>query len=304
MLLTARTNTLPNSNKTNVSTCSYCGLQNPEKATACAGCGTKFPDLPLPVKEGTERPGTPPSEAGACPPARWSERRVRGFELGLVLFVAFAGPVFLSGYVLLSGEPFQEMSAGSMKWIYSILHELGALGVLAYVLFRNSAWVSSLGLRWSARSAAASLPLAIVGLISCQICYLALYGIVFAASSHGLQRPDIASKLLDPRVSVAAVVMIVVNGFYEELIVRAYLMTEIKWLSNSTLLAIVCSVALQTAYHFYQGIPTALSYIGLFLVMSVYYSRTNRILPVILAHILIDLSSVVIYALKTNSRGG
>jgi membrane protease YdiL (CAAX protease family) len=90
----------------------------------------------------------------------------------------------------------------------------------------------------------------------------------------------------------------VVNGFFEELIVRGYLMTEVRRLSGSSLFAILCSVAVQVSYHLYQGGPMALSYVGGFMVLAGYYAKTNRILPPILAHIALDLNSLVMYAVS------
>jgi len=43
------------------------------------------------------------------------------------------------------------------------------------------------------------------------------------------------------------------NPFFEELIVRAYLMTEIMDLTGSAMLAIATSVLLQASYHLYYG---------------------------------------------------
>ncbi len=66
-------------------------------------------------------------------------------------------------------------------------------------------------------------------------------------------------------------------------------MTEVKWLTNSTELAIIVSTVLQTSYHFYQGVPAALSYVATFLIFSIFYAKTNRILPTIIAHLFSDV---------------
>jgi membrane protease YdiL (CAAX protease family) len=42
----------------------------------------------------------------------------------------------------------------------------------------------------------------------------------------------------------------------------------------------------------------ALSYVGGFMVLAGYYAKTNRILPPILAHIALDLNSLVMYAVS------
>ncbi len=85
------------------------------------------------------------------------------------------------------------------------------------------------------------------------------------------------------------------NPFFEEIIVRAYLMTEVRQLTGSGAKAVMVSTALQMSYHFYQGVPMALSDGAAFLVFSLYYSKTRRITPVILAHLYMDVLGTLIF---------
>jgi uncharacterized protein len=64
---------------------------------------------------------------------------------------------------------------------------------------------------------------------------------------------------------------------------------------QSTAFAVFVSAALQTSYHLYQGLPAALSHIPLFCCFSWYFVRTRRILPVILAHMFMDVSALALY---------
>jgi membrane protease YdiL (CAAX protease family) len=89
---------------------------------------------------------------------------------------------------------------------------------------------------------------------------------------------------------------VVISPVFEEMIVRAYLMSETIALTGSSALAILASVLLQTSYHLYQGLPYALSAGIIFLIFSVYYARTQRIVPVILAHLIWDISALLLYA--------
>jgi membrane protease YdiL (CAAX protease family) len=104
------------------------------------------------------------------------------------------------------------------------------------------------------------------------------------------------AALFGIRVGFFSALFVILNPFHEELLVRAFLITEIEGLYHSTLLAVVVSVSLQTSYHLYQGLPAALSHIPTFLIFSLYYVRMRRILPVILAHLLLDLSALAVYA--------
>jgi len=88
-----------------------------------------------------------------------------------------------------------------------------------------------------------------------------------------------------------------INPVFEELIVRAFLISEATLLTGSAGLAVILSVLLQTSYHLYQGIPNAIGDGLIFLVFSLYYVKTRRLWPVILAHLWLDLYAVIFYHL-------
>lgn len=79
------------------------------------------------------------------------------------------------------------------------------------------------------------------------------------------------------------------NPFFEELIVRAYLMTEIIELTGSSALAVVLSVVVQFSYHLYYGWTGAASLCFQFLTFALYYARSRRALPIIMAHGFFDV---------------
>ena len=84
----------------------------------------------------------------------------------------------------------------------------------------------------------------------------------------------------------------VLNGFHEEIIVRGYLMTEWMELHGSAQMAGLISLAVQTSYHLYYGVFGALT-VGCGLsVFAIYYAKSRRLMPVILAHIFWDFITV------------
>jgi membrane protease YdiL (CAAX protease family) len=232
-------------------------------------------------------------------------RSVRISGLLLVLYVAFALSVLSSVGYFIRGTTAPARSHGA-TWIYEVytmLNQAGPLVLLGYMLHRNSRSFRELGLEWRTGDAATALPLVVAGHLAYDILRpIGLWGAQVIAG-HPVQTPDVGGMLFGSSVSMAAIGSVILNGFFEELLVRGYLMTEIKWLTNSRLLAVVGSVGLQTSYHFYQGTPLALSHIGFFLLLALYYSKTNRVLPPILAHILVDLVSLTRYAGFTASAG-
>ncbi len=90
-----------------------------------------------------------------------------------------------------------------------------------------------------------------------------------------------------------AIPLALLNPFFEELIVRAYLMTEVMELTGSSTLAVVLSVFVQFAYHLYYGWSGAISLAFFFLALALYYVRSRRALPVIIAHGLSDVYTLI-----------
>lgn len=222
------------------------------------------------------------------PPRRINQRTQRWIELMLVLGVAFASSIFVSIQILMGARG---SSNGGFDWADSILHELIALSLLGYLLNRRGIRFADLGLRWSFRDVVRGIPLAIAAYAAYYLGGAALRWI------HWELIPVVGGKATAREVfghaTGMAIVAMLVNPFYEELIVRAYLMTEIRELTGSWKLAILASFAVQTSYHLYYGWVEALSMGCLFLVYSVYYARTRRATPIVAAHGILDLVSLI-----------
>jgi membrane protease YdiL (CAAX protease family) len=58
-------------------------------------------------------------------------------------------------------------------------------------------------------------------------------------------------------------------------------------------LAVLLSVALQFSYHLYYGWYGAASVSCSFLLFSLYYARTRKALPIVVAHGLIDVYGMI-----------
>ena len=177
---------------------------------------------------------------------------------------------------------------GGMDWVYSSLHELVALGVLGYVLFRQGRGFAGIGKRWKFTDIPLSLVLLAAAYGAYAVWILGVERRFITASQHAVQQAELSRQFFASRVTISLVLFMVINGFFEELIVRAFVITELRHLTGSAAIAIATSVAIQFSYHLYQGVPAAVSYIPVFLIFSIYYQRTNRIFPVALAHVVMD----------------
>lgn len=225
-----------------------------------------------------------PTDARAEMPA--GEKRKRWFEVGLVLLVA-CGSSFLNSLYLLVNGPGAMQHISSARWAIGMVQEISALLLLAYVLSRRGLSVTNLGLRWSFKDVGVGLLVAglsyaayVMGSILIHIVHYWIYG-SFASGPTG--RDFFAHP------SAVAIPFSLLNPFFEELIVRAYLMTEVVDLTGSSILAVALSVAVQFSYHLYYGWAGAISMSFLFLTFAVYYVRTRRALPVVVAHGFFDI---------------
>ncbi|TFV54167.1 CPBP family intramembrane metalloprotease [Mycobacterium sp. PS03-16] len=93
------------------------------------------------------------------------------------------------------------------------------------------------------------------------------------------------------------------NGWAEEIIVVGFLLTRLRQLRVSPVVAIVASSLLRGAYHLYQGFGAGLGNIAMGLVFGYVWHRTGRLWPLIIAHGLIDAVAFVGYALLAGHLG-
>ncbi len=218
-------------------------------------------------------------------------RRQRWLEVCLVLLVAFGGPVLGSLYIL--GNAWKPSPLESnVRPSFGILHELTALLLLAYVLSRRGLRFGNLGLRWSWRDVGVGLLVTGVSYAAYAVGSIAVhqfYYRIFAVLEQGASRGEVFAH----PYSLAAISFSLLNPFFEELIVRAYLMTEVAELTGSSTLAVCMSVAVQFFYHLYYGPAEAISLSFMFLVFALYYAQSRRALPIILAHGIFDIWALI-----------
>jgi membrane protease YdiL (CAAX protease family) len=219
-----------------------------------------------------------------------NERRVRWLELSLVLVIAFGGSFLSSLYVMKAGKAGLPMIS-EFRCARGFVQEIPCLFLLGYILSRRRKSFRDIGLRWSVRDLAVGLGLTLVSYLAYIIGGFIVYSIhraFFPAGTSGVTAADLSSHSL-----LLALPFALINPFFEELIVRAYLMTEVKALTGSWLLASLSSVAIQWSYHLYYGWDASLSIAFTFLTFSIYFARTQKATPVVVAHGVLDIGAVM-----------
>lgn len=85
------------------------------------------------------------------------------------------------------------------------------------------------------------------------------------------------------------------NAVVEEVIVVGYLLTRLREFAWGSWAAITTSALLRGAYHLYQGFGPALGNVAMGLVFGWLYRRNGRVLPLMIAHTLLDVVAFVGY---------
>jgi len=217
-------------------------------------------------------------------------RNLRWLEVCLLMLVAFGGYFLYSLYILEDGSGAGQQISNA-RWSVDSLHKLTALFLLIYVLSRRSLRLRDLGLRWSVREVGVGLLISGVSVVAYTLGWTVVQLVHYRLFGFWAHEPNVSGLFANR--SVQAIASCLLNPFFEELIVRAYLMSEVLDLTGSSTLAIALSVAVQFSYHLYFGWAVAISLSFQFLIFALYYAVSRRALPIIVAHSLLDIGGLV-----------
>ena len=87
------------------------------------------------------------------------------------------------------------------------------------------------------------------------------------------------------------------NGAAEEILVVGYLLVRLRQLGVPPWLALAASALLRGSYHLYQGFGGGLGNLAMGVVFALWWMRTRRLWPLVLAHTLLDVIAFLGYAL-------
>jgi membrane protease YdiL (CAAX protease family) len=216
-------------------------------------------------------------------------RKQRLRSLVVVLSVSFANYILVSFHSLFvgtSGEPTQ------FRILISLVTETTSLLLLWLVLSAQGRSWRDIGweLRWRDVGFGIGLIVATkIAVFATNYWFQTLYR---GWTGHYLQ-PRSVHTISASGLSVLSVLFVFVNPCFEELIVRGYTMSEIVALGGSRTAAILISVLIQVSYHTYQGLLGSVGVATAFTILALYFSRTRRIGPVIIAHFYSDASALI-----------
>ena len=93
------------------------------------------------------------------------------------------------------------------------------------------------------------------------------------------------------------------HGIVEEVIVVGYLLDRLGKFGWSMPLAIFASSMLRGSYHLYQGFGPFIGNAVMGVVFALVYTRTRRVMPLVIAHALLDIVAFVGFSLFGKSIG-
>lgn len=85
------------------------------------------------------------------------------------------------------------------------------------------------------------------------------------------------------------------NGLGEEVVVVAFMLTRLRQCGWSDERALITSATLRGSYHLYQGYGAFAGNAVMGLIYGWWFQRTRRVLPLVIAHSLIDATSFIGY---------
>ena len=242
--------------------------------------------------------GQPPGPGDQRPtrnpvPTPVASPRMLRLELGLVLVLAFAPSVLGLLFLALGPQGTAPAQTQVLPSLISIVIELflswSPVLVIGFLLARNREGWAGIGLT---RFSGGDLGMGAVLWVASFIVVLVLAQLF---QYFGQREVD----FLPPGLplwfrALQAVLIAVTAGVTEEIVVRGYAQTRLEQLRAPAAVILLVPTALWAVLHVYQGLGAALTIFGLGLMYAWYFQRTRRLWPLILAHILIDMTQHVL----------
>jgi membrane protease YdiL (CAAX protease family) len=129
-------------------------------------------------------------------------------------------------------------------------------------------------------------------------------GLYVVGRELGITVTVVASALEEYWWTVPVLILQAVkNALIEEVVVVGYLLTRLRRLGWPTWASFATSAVLRGSYHLYQGFGPFLGNAVMGLVFAEYFRRRGRVMPLVIAHTLLDVVAFVGYQLFAGALG-
>jgi uncharacterized protein len=185
------------------------------------------------------------------------------------------------------GRPWLDLTLQLMGIFFSVVPALLAV----HVLNRTGSARSELGLDASRPSFDTLSGLALAALIG-----IPGLGLYVVAVHLGINTTVAAANLPPYWWAVPVLVLAAFgNGLLEEVVVVGYLLTRLRELGWRTWHAVAASAVLRGSYHLYQGFGAFVGNALMGVVFGLFFVRFKRVLPLVIAHTLLDVAAYLGY---------
>jgi membrane protease YdiL (CAAX protease family) len=122
--------------------------------------------------------------------------------------------------------------------------------------------------------------------------------LVYAAAQLGLNAQIVPAALQPVWWAVPVLIIAAMqNAILEEVIVVGYLMTRLREMSWRLPAIVATSAVLRGSYHLYQGFGAFIGNAVMGVIFALFFLRKGRVMPLIIAHSLLDIVAFVGYTL-------
>ena len=122
-------------------------------------------------------------------------------------------------------------------------------------------------------------------------------GLYLAAKALGLNTTVAAANLAEVWWAVPVLVLAAIeNSLLEEVIMVGYLFTRWRQVGWSWPVVIGVSAVIRGTYHLYQGFGAFVGNLAMGLLLGLVFARTRRVMPLVVAHTILDVVAFVGYA--------
>ncbi|MEU4419114.1 CPBP family intramembrane glutamic endopeptidase [Actinoplanes sp. NPDC024001] len=126
--------------------------------------------------------------------------------------------------------------------------------------------------------------------------------LVYTALQLGINAQIVPSGLQPYWWAVPVLVLAAIeNAVLEEVVVVGYLITRLRQSGMSLVWIVACSAVLRGSYHLYQGFGAFIGNAVMGVVFALFFLKTKRVMPLIVAHTLLDITAFVGYQLLPDS---
>ena len=127
-------------------------------------------------------------------------------------------------------------------------------------------------------------------------------GLYFLARELGINATVIAAALNDHWWNLPVLVLSAIqNAALEEIVVVGFLITRLRQLGMTARGAVLFSALLRGSYHLYQGFGAFIGNAVMGVIFGTFFVRKRTVLPLVIAHAIIDTVAFVGYALLKNT---